>query len=572
MPYFLKVTNNNSGTYLQIYYSYYDHEKKQGRNRSFKAIGYVHQLKQQGYPDPIEHFKSVVDQMNLDLKAQKENQQVQEIGEVSIERYLGYFLIKNLNDSLKVQKQFSYIQKPYQVRYDLFEVLSSLIYARVVDPCSKYKSFHDVLPSLFEPINYSQDQLYSALQLMGNEYEKIIEAYNLRLNRLYPFVLSTSYFDCTNFYFEIDQEDELRRKGKCKHNSANPLVGMGLLLDAHQVPISMNLYPGNQSEMGFFRETLLDLKDRYNVSGRSVRVADKGVNSAQNIQHAIENGDGYLFSKSVKSLPETEKQWVYSDNDWVDVRDSKGKLLFSLKECVDDFSYKIDLPNGKKKEITFKEKRVLTYNPSLARKKQKEIMRQIEKAQKLSVSAAKRSEYGDSAKYVVFSAQSTDSTSTPSKGKVKTFLNEKKIDEDMQLAGYNLLVTSEIKQSAKDIYMTYHNLWRIEESFKVMKSQLEARPVYCQTQESIFGHFLICYLSVVLLRVLQVRVFEEKYHTDELLSFMKNFKVVQVSDSKYMNISNRTMFIEDLAAQTSLPLKHLHMNNTKINSILNYRF
>lgn len=570
MAYFLKVSNNKTGTYLQIYISYYDTEKKQSRNRSFRAIGYLHKLIEQGIEDPITYFENEVRQLNLQQKAKKDENKVKEIGDVSLDRHLGYFPLKNINDALGVEKELDLIQKPYKVRYSLYDVLANLIYARVVHPCSKNKTFHDVLPSLYNPSSFSQDQLYGALQLMGNEYEKIIEAYNVRINRRYPFDLSHSYFDCTNFYFEIDKEDELRRKGPSKENRNQPIVGMGLLLDAHQIPIGMNLYPGNQSEMGIFRETLLDLKDRYNVAGRTIRVADKGVNSAQNIQHALENGDGYLFSKSVKSLPDSEKKWVLSDYDWVDVTDSKGKLLFSMKECVDDFSYKVDLPNGQKKEITFREKRVLTYNPSLAKKKHKEIEKQIRKAEKLTVSAAKRSEYGDSAKYVVFTAESKDKSKSPSKVKVQ--LNDKKIDEDFNLAGYNLLVTSEIKQNALEIYHTYHNLWRIEESFKVMKSELETRPIYCQTKESIFGHFLICYLSIVLLRIFQIKICHDRYHTEEIMNFIRTFKVVKTSASMHMNSTKKTMFLEDLATNTSLPLKHLYLNKSKINSILNYRF
>ena len=147
----------------------------------------------------------------------------------------------------------------------------------------------------------------------------------------YPFDTAHSYFDCTNFYFEIDKEDDFRLKGSSKENKKEPIVGMGLLLDANQIPVGMKMYSGNESEKPVIRDIIDDLKQRSHISGRTIRVADKGLNCFENILHALKSGDGYIFSKSVKMLPETEKTWALLKNDYVAVKNKKGEVIYYIK-------------------------------------------------------------------------------------------------------------------------------------------------------------------------------------------------------------------------------------------------
>ena len=361
---------------------------------------------------------------------------------------------------------------------------------------SKSKTFEEVIPKLFDDYDFSLNQLYTGLEYIGDEYEKIIEIYNHQVQQLFSFDTSHTYFDCTNFYFEIDQEDDFRKKGPSKENKKEPIVGMGLLLDANQIPIGMKLYPGNESEKPIIRNIIDDLKKRNNICGKTIQVADKGLNCAENVIHALKSGDGYIFSKSVKQLPELEKTWVLLDNDYKDVKDSNGETLYRIKECIDDFSYSVSDSNGRKKSVKLREKRIVTFNPKLAQKQKYEINRLIEKAKILKACQAKKSEYGECSKYVNFIT--TDKKGKETDDKIKVVMNEAAINKSLELAGYNLLVTSEINMTSSEIYSAYHNLWRIEESFKIMKSQLDARPVYLQKKERITGHFLICYLTVLL--------------------------------------------------------------------------
>ena len=204
-------------------------------------------------------------------------------------------------------------------RFNIFDMMSSLIYARVVHPCSKLKTYIEILPKLFEAYDFSLDQLYSGLGYIGSKYEKIIAIFNHQVALKYPFDTAHRYFNCTNFYFEIDKEDDFRLTGSSKENKKEPIVGMGLLLDANQIPVGMKMYPGNESEKPVIRDIIDDLKQRIHISGRTIRVADKGLNCFENILHALKSGDGYIFSKSVKMLSETEKTSALLKNAYVAV-------------------------------------------------------------------------------------------------------------------------------------------------------------------------------------------------------------------------------------------------------------
>ncbi len=569
MAYFLKKSNLKRGIYLQIYESFYNHDKKGTAHKSYKAIGYVQDLIDSGISDPITYYSDVVAQMNIEAKRIKEENEVKQIGE-SPESYLGYFLLQSIYHSLHVSNYLDLMQSVRGFRFRLSGLIEALVYSRAVDPCSKNRTCHDVIPKLYETHELSYDQILDGVEYMGNEYEKIIEIFNHQISLKYPIDTSTTYFDCTNFYFEIDKEDESRRKGPSKENRKDPIIGLGLLLDANQIPIGMKLYPGNESEKPVIRDVIKELKNRNQISGKTVQVADKGLNCAENIINALKNKDGYLFSKSVKQLPETEKTWVLLQNGYKKVIDSDGKLLYRIKECVDEFPYTYTDENGKKHTVRLKEKRVVTHNPKLAEKKKYEINKMVEKAKMLKACQAKKSEFGECGKYVTFSC--ADQKGNDIDGKVKVDINRNAIDKDLMLAGYNLLVTSETKMKADDIYSTYHNLWRIEESFKVMKTYLDARPVYLQKTASIVGHFLICYLAVLLIRLLQFKVLKNKYCTEKLINFIREFRIVKLEHNKYVNITSSSKFIKSLSDELKLPITNYFLNESQIEMMLNYKF
>ncbi len=316
------------------------------------------------------------------------------------------------------------------------------------------------------------------------------------------------------------------------------------------------MYPGNQSEKPLLRKMIEETKTRFDITGKTIQVADKGLNCARNIYSAVkEANDGYIFSKSVhgKNLSAQEKQWILlsddSFNKWTSVHSGDAKLLYSFKSCIDEFEYRFLNEEGVETKFRVKEKRVVTFNPSLAKKQIAEITKEIEKAKShISIKSLARQELGDIVKYINFST----TLKNGEKVNIATSLNEKKIQEDISLAGYNLLVTSELDMDERKIYDTYHGLWKIEESFKILKSYLEARPVFLQKKESIYGHFTICYLTLTILRLLELKVFKGKLSTSQLVDFIRNYSITDTDDGKFINNATKSSTFDIIKKELGL--------------------
>lgn len=558
MAYFLKKCTKNGKEYLSIVNSFYDGKRGHTVHETYASFGTGKPLIEQGIKDPVKYLEEKVKDLNNDVNLNK----VKQISDTAPYKYAGYFLIKSVLDKLDIEPIMNIYDLTTNYQFRLFDVLSSLVYSRCIKPCSKHKTFLDVIPYLSEMYHFSYDQLLTGLSYFGENYEKITEIFTKQVKEKYKLNSDVCYFDCTNFYFEIDKEDDVRRKGPSKENRKAPLLGMGLLLDKNQIPVGLKLYPGNESEKPKLREVIDELKIKNEINGRVIQVADKGLNSASNIYKTLKEKDGYIFSKSVKQLPEKEKVWVLLENDYKEVKDKDGNVLYKTKECVDTFPYEFVDEDNKKIRFSVKEKRVATYNPSLAKKQLYEINKLIEKAEELNSYKAKKDEYGECSKYVTFKGKDGS--------KVTTELNEKKIEEDKKLCGYNLIVTSEIKVDQNIIYKSYHNLWRIEESFRVMKSELDARPVFMKRKETIHGHFLICYLSVLLSRLLQIYELKDEDSMQSIFEFIRDFKLVKVGN-KYVNLATNKELIQKLTSKTKLPLTNAVISNSQYEKIMSYK-
>lgn len=241
MAYFLKKSTLKNRTYLAIVESFYSHDKKGTAHKTFKSLGSIETLIDNGMVDPIAHFQKEVDALNKE----KTDAGVRKITDKSPVLYMGYFPFKNLLDKLKIKKYVDYFKLTNNFEFDLYELISSLIYARAVNPCSKRRTYLEVFPNLYDSYSCSYDQLLDGLSFIGSNYEKFIEIFTTQVSSSYGVDTTKTYFDCTNFYFEIDREDDFRKKGPSKENKKEPIVGLGLLLDSNQIPIGMKMYPGN---------------------------------------------------------------------------------------------------------------------------------------------------------------------------------------------------------------------------------------------------------------------------------------------------------------------------------------
>ena len=576
MAYYLRKEKKKKGTYLQMYESHWDKEKKQPRSKSVIAFGYVHELISDEIPDPVAYYTDFVAEKNKERAAAFTEETRPRAFVAPVEYNLGQFLLYTLLEELNVKEVIDILAAQMRFQFRIYDMIAQLIFSRIIYPCSKSKTVSSVFPHLYNSSPISEDQVYDGLSFIGGSYKKYIELFNHCYEQHYQRDFSNVFFDSTNYYFEIDLPYEDKQKGSSKENRHDPIIGQALLLDADLVPVAMQMYPGNESKKPYIRKVIEEMKSRYKVSGKTVQVADKGLNCARNIYAAVkEANDGYIFSKSIhgRNLSEKEKKWLLLENEqniWKDYRDKAGNLLYRLKSCVDSFSYQfkeIDPETGRDVVKTFsvKEKRIVSYNPALAKKQKAEIQKMADKAANYAAyKAMTREDLGDSAKYVKITNKDKNGKKiTPVIG-----IDKEKVNEDLKYAGYNLMVTSELDMEPLQIYQTYHSLWKIEESFRITKSYLDARPVYVHKKETIYGHFLICYLSLFLLRVLEIKVFKNQINSYDLIDFIRDFRVVNKGDGSYINISRNQTVNEKVKKATGLTnLDALFLTEKEINNL-----
>ena len=572
----LRKENKKKGTYLQMYESHWDKEKKQPRSKSVMAFGYVHELISDEIPDPVAYYTDFVAEKNKERAAAFTEETRPRAFVAPVEYNLGQFLLYTLLEELNVKEVIDILAAQMRFQFRIYDMIAQLIFSRIIYPCSKSKTVSSVFPHLYNSSPISEDQVYDGLSFIGGSYKKYIELFNHCYEQHYQRDFSNVFFDCTNYYFEIDLPYEDKQKGPSKENRHDPIIGQALLLDADLVPVAMQMYPGNESEKPYIRKVIEEMKSRYKVSGKTVQVADKGLNCARNIYAAVkEANDGYIFSKSIhgRNLSEKEKKWLLLENEqniWKDYRDKDGNLLYRLKSCVDSFSYQfkeIDPETGRDVVKTFsvKEKRIVSYNPALAKKQKAEIQKMADKAANYATyKAMTREDLGDSAKYLKITNKDKNGKKiTPVIG-----IDKEKVNEDLKYAGYNLMVTSELDMEPLQIYQTYHSLWKIEESFRITKSYLDARPIYVHKKETIYGHFLICYLSLFLLRVLEIKVFKNQINSYDLIDFIRDFRIVNKGDGSYINISRNQTVNEKVKKATGLTnLDALFLTEKEINNL-----
>ena len=307
MAYYLRITNKNKGKYLQIYETFRVKETKTVKAKCYESLGYEGDLKTEEINNPIEHYKKYVEQLNAEKELKKLISKTEKITDENKTVNIGTSLVKGIFKTLRLEEIFKAFGIIFNRCFNHCEIFRDLVCARIFEPKSKLYTYNEILPIVNPHFDYSLDDVYSFLEDFGSRYESIIELINASLSKKYERNTSISFFDCTNFYFEIDKSDELRTKGPSKENRKEPIIGMGLLLDRNCMPITMQMYPGNQSEIPMLKKCIDSARKQKIIVDRTIRVADKGLNCGNNIYEALMNKDGYIFSKSVIKLSEKEK-------------------------------------------------------------------------------------------------------------------------------------------------------------------------------------------------------------------------------------------------------------------------
>ena len=479
---------------------------------------------------------------------------------------LGTSFVSSFLDSLNIELPINVFNYGRRVNYKLYDVMKFLIASQIYDPSSKLSEYNNLKDKFLFDSNFTYSNMLDALNVLGEDYQSVIELFNKHFKNLYKFTTDKVFFDCTNYYFEIDKPYDDKQKGPSKENRNNPIIGMGLLLDKNQMPISMKMFPGNKSEKPIIREIINEMKKSNQIKGKTIQVADKGLNCGQNIFECIKNNDGYIYSNSVKKLSAKELVWVDKEDDYI--KDCEENCTFKYKECIDDFKYDFVF-NGTKYSKNFRQKRIIYWSKKLEDKHKIEINMLIEKAKKLALSQAKKSEYGECSRYINFAKIDDDGEITVEN--VKKIIDQEKIEKDLKYCGYNMLITSETTIPAKEIYNVYHRLWRIEESFRILKTDLCARPAYLQGKYKIYGHFLMCYLALVFIRYVELIILKDEIPAISIINFIRKFEVFD-NEELYVNLLKKRYCIDNLISITNLPINKKIFNEKDLESFKKYRF
>ena len=572
MAYFLRKTRRKNGDiYYQIYDSYYSAEERKNKNRSVEKLGLLSSLRREGESDSEceQRLRGMVSERERD-RSGKQAKQIDDNDELV---NYGYFLLEGMVRHLDIRKQIDLLTLGSRIRFSLSDVLFSLADARVIDPCSKWKTFAEVFPLMYEDPTkkISLSQMYSGVCFLGTVVQDVVDILNAAIDKRFGRSLDRVYFDCTNYYFEIDCESGIKRRGPSKENRTSPIVSMALLLDSDLIPYQMEIFPGNESEKPRLPRALDRIREEKGKESKIIQVADKGLNCAENIRKCGKN-DGYIFSKAPKMMADKDLEWMFDEKGWTDVMDKNGEVSYRYKSVTDVYDYEFKDENGKTVKFTKAEKRVATFNPSLRKKQAIELTRQYDKAMKKTASAQiKEAVGGKNAKMISVDAVSKKTGEELEDAQIVLSGNKEKLEHDLKLAGYNILITSEVAMKESEIYDVYHKLWNIERTFRMMKTQLAARPAFASTDDGIRGHFLTCYTSIVLLRLLEKKVFSDQFTVEEIIEYIKKARAFRLSDNDYCNLLKRkdAAISEYIQKRTELPLLNKRLTDSKIKSFFN---
>ncbi len=507
-------TKNNGIDYLQVQESYYENlnGKPKQRKRVVKNLGPLSRF-DDGRPDYLRRLRTsfregnpIIPELNELLTSPPTTVSVQfdltNPSDCACDpKNIGYFLLDALYNAIGVYDVLNSHKSRAQLSYDLNALTKLLVFGRVLWPESKRATFERRSNYLYDIANSSSEhEIYLALDELDQKSNAIQKRMNLKITQSIGRNTEICFYDVTNYYFEIDENDPdggLRKRGVSKENRNQPIAQMGLFIDDNGIPISFQMFPGNHTDITTLRPAMRKTIDKMEF-GRIIIVADGGLNSGPNIAHILDCGNGYIVSKSTKKSDKTVKAWMLEETgyQWNDARTFKVKSQIRTRT--------IKAEDGSSRTIT--EKLICYWSKKHYERERHENEKFIEYLE--SVIAFPDKLKDKPRKIEKFLKRTSINKTT---GEVINVHNELSLDMDkireyLDLMGYYTIMTSEIDKSDEEIISKYHGLSRIEDSFRITKSDLEGRPVFVRTPEHINAHFLTCFIALTMLRLIQYRI------------------------------------------------------------------
>ena len=507
--YLHKSKRKDGRTYLSLVAAYREGGKK--RMRTVESLGYLDKL-QELYDDPVAHFRAVCDAANAEAEAAAQAVSVEihpmqkmRAGEGYRKNYGSAALLAVYNE-LGVERAIRNATRGSKADYDANAVMRLLTVERILDPGSKRHAWEN-RDRYFFRTEFSLDDAYRALDVLCACRDRIVSAVNRAVDRMGIRDTTCVFYDVTNYYFEVDEPGGLRQKGASKEHRKSPIVQMGLLQDSGGIPIGYRLFPGNTPDPCTMLPVLEGMKRDYKCQ-RVIAVGDKGNNCSTNIAALVAGGDGFVYSQSIrgtKTDAET-RDWVLSEAGYACTCDESGHTTYKVKSRQGYKTVTVEDPDGRKRKVDVDVKYVAFWSEKYQKRARKERQAAIDKARRLVADPgayAAATHFG-AAKYVRGMKVDAETGELVEAADVLEF-DEERLAAEEACDGYYCIVTSETEMPDSDVIEAYRGLWRIEESFKVTKSDLETRPVYVSREEHIEAHFLTCYVALCILRIIQAK-------------------------------------------------------------------
>ncbi len=444
----------------------------------------------------------------------------------------GYLFLQSIYYQLHLDRVCRKIRDRNHFEYDINAILSDLIYTRILEPSSKRSSFN-AAKKFLEPPSYKLHDVYRALSVLAKNCDLI----QSEVYKNSSFIMKRNdrilYYDCTNYYFEIEQEDDCRKYGKSKEHRPNPIIQMGLFIDGDGLPLAFSLFPGNQNEQKSLKPLEQKVLQDFGHQ-KFIYCSDAGLASEENRAFNHMGERAFIVTQSIKKLKKEEKEWALDKKGFRRVSDGKPVDIENLSEDdVNELFYK-DEPFTTPK---LHQRLIVTYSPKYAAYQKSIRDAQVERASKM-VDSGKlkkaRKNPNDPARFVGKTAATADGE----KADIHYYLDEEKVHEEERYDGLYAVCTDLLDDPVGDILKVSEGRWQIEECFRIMKTDFSARPVYASLEEHIEAHFLTCFLALLIFRILEKKL-DEKYTCSEILSKLKEMNFADIGEQGFIPLYSR---------------------------------
>ena len=451
----------------------------------------------------------------------------------------GYLFLQAVYYDLRLDHVCRKIKRNYKFEYDLNAILSDLVYTRILEPSSKRSSFK-AASKFLEPPSYELHDVYRALSVLANECDLIqSEVYknSFFLGKRNDHIL---YYDCTNFYFEIEQEDGDKKYGKSKEHRPNPIIQMGLFVDGDGLPLAFSLFPGNQNEQTSLKPLEKKVLQQFGCE-KFIYCSDAGLGSENNRVYNHMGKRAFIVTQSIKKLPAEEREWALKPTGFKRVSNDEPVDITNLTEKDKNSLFYKDEPYTTKK---LHQRLIITYSPKYAAYQKNIRSKQVERAENMVASGKlkkQRKNPNDPARFVGKDAVTKDGEIA----EICYYLDEKKIEEEEKYDGLYAVCTDLLDDEVGDILKVSEGRWQIEDCFRTMKTDFSARPVNVRREDRIKAHFLTCFLALLVYRLLKKRL-KEQYTCEEILDTLEGMNFADIEEQGYIPLYSRETITDDL--------------------------